>query len=116
MQSDAHLDGARGKRIGESRCRSQGSGGAWEGEEEGISLGVDLDSAFRGTGLANQAPVVGQDGGIALCTELVQEPRRALDVGEEKRDRAGRELGPHARSIAFMRRHSKRGIPNDALI
>jgi hypothetical protein len=33
---------------------------------------------------------------IALDAELVQEPRRALDVGEEERDGASREVFTHA--------------------
>ncbi len=37
-------------------------------------------------------PVLGQRGSEPLRPELVQQPRRAFDVGEQKGDGAGREL------------------------
>ena len=39
--------------------------------------------------------MLGECVGVALGTELVQQPRRSLDVGEEKRDGAGRKIAPH---------------------
>ena len=46
--------------------------------------------------LADHAAVLGQRLGVRLRAELVQQPRRALDVGEEERDGAGRERLAHA--------------------
>ena len=59
--------------------------GACEGDEEGVALRVDLDAAVSRERLAERAPVLGEHVGVPLA-ELVQEPRRALDVGEEKGD------------------------------
>ena len=59
--------------------------GTSKGHEEGISLRVDLDAAVARNRVPEQAPVLGQH----LCIpvpQLMQEPRRALDVGEEKGD------------------------------
>jgi hypothetical protein len=41
---------------------------------------------------------------IGLCAELVQEPRRPLDVGEEEGDGAGREIRPHCGRIMSLSR------------
>ena len=43
--------------------------------------------------LADHAPVLGQRLGIRLRAELVQQLRRALDVGEQEGDGAGRQVG-----------------------
>jgi hypothetical protein len=68
----------RGKRA---RC-------SWKRDEEGVALGVDLDPAVGLEGLAQHAPVLRELIGVALGSELVQQPRRALDVGEEEGDGA----------------------------
>jgi hypothetical protein len=48
---------------------------------------VDLDASVSLERLAECAPVLREHVGV-LLPELVQEPRRALDVGEEKGDRS----------------------------
>src|SRR5439155_1043363 len=50
-------------------------------DEERVALGVNLDPAVLGHGAAQGAAVGGEDLGIAL-TQVVNEPRRSLDVGE----------------------------------
>jgi hypothetical protein len=52
---------------------------------------VHLDPALLAERLTNDPPVRGQGLGVPL-TQLVQEARRALDVGEEKRDGAARKV------------------------
>ena len=42
-------------------------------------------------------------GGVTLGSKFVQKPSRALDVGEEEGDGAGREVGPH-RCLKIMKR------------
>src|SRR5262249_13784407 len=59
-----------------------------EREEERGALGVDLGAAARAEGLAHEVPVVARDAPVALVPELLQEPGRALDVGEDERDGA----------------------------
>ena len=68
-----------------------------EGEEEGVALRVHLDPALGGARLPDHAPVLGERLRVALGAELVQQPRRALDVGEEEGDGAGGEVVSHAR-------------------
>ncbi len=63
-------------------------------DEEGIALRVDLDAAVRREGFAHEALVLGERSGVGLGAELVEQPRRALDVGEEEGDDPGRQR-PH---------------------
>ena len=72
-----------------------------EGEEEGVALGVDLDPALDCARCPDQPPVLGQRFRVGLGAELVQEPRRALDVGEEEGDGAGREAAHATRIMSY---------------
>ena len=71
------------------RRRRERIGGAGEGDEEGVALRVDLDAAVGGERLAKHPPVFGESVCVGVA-ELLQELRRALDVGEQEGDRAGR--------------------------
>ena len=53
------------------------------------SISVPL---VRAEGLPQQRVVLREQGAVALAAELLQEPRRALDVREEKGDRPGGEV------------------------
>ena len=75
-------------------CRERGGRGR-EGEEEGVALRVDLDPALGGARVADHAAVLGERLRVGLGAELVQELRRALDVGEEEGDGAGRKVVAH---------------------
>jgi hypothetical protein len=106
VQPDPHLDTARGVgarhlRRGRERARSGG-----EGEEEGVALGVDLDSSAPGACRTHDPAVVGERLVVGLVADLVQELRGALDIGEEERDDARRKLAPHVPVI--MRRSPHR--------
>jgi hypothetical protein len=46
--------------------------------------------------LTRRLQLLGERSRVRLCTQLVQQPGRALDVGEEEGDDAGRELGARA--------------------
>jgi hypothetical protein len=50
-------------------------------------------------GIAQRASVLAEQVGPAVAV-LVQQPRRALDVREEERDGAGRQLSAHVRIMA----------------
>ena len=96
MEPDAHPDRTRREarqRIRGSRERSRRGR---EGDEEGVSLRVDLDPAVRCERLAQNAAMLGERLRVVLRAQLVQQPRRALDVGEEEGDGAGGEVVPHA--------------------
>jgi hypothetical protein len=96
-----------------ARCAAFGSGKgggrAAENVEEGISLRVNLDAAVGTERIAQETVVLGQGLGVALGTELVQEPGRALDVSEEEGDRAGGKITPHRRHDAHVDGH----VPSD---
>src|SRR5205085_10289609 len=72
-----------------------------EDEEDGVALRAELLAAGGPGRLAEEPLVLGEDLGVAVL-EAPQERRRALDVGEEERDGAGREI--HARRIQPQRR------------
>ena len=96
MQADAEVDGARCKRIGHHSCCGYGPRCRGEGEEERVALRVDLDSALGRARTAHDGAVLGQNGGVPLRTELVQELRRSLHVGEEEGHGASRKFLSHA--------------------
>ncbi len=63
--------------------RSNGIARARERDEEGLRLAIDDDTAVRGDGIEQDAFVFG-DRRAVIATELLLQPRRAFDVGEEK--------------------------------
>ena len=96
VEADADVDRAGRQRLGErSGCR-EGAGRRRKSEEEGISLCVDLDATLGRARLPDDPAVLGERLGVRLGAERVQELRRALDVGEEEGDGAGREIVSHA--------------------
>jgi len=86
------VDADANRTVGERLPRLLGGGGrlvsASECKEAGIALRVDLDAAVAAKRSAECPPVFGKRLAIALAV-LLQQPRRPLDVGEEKGDRAG---------------------------
>ena len=64
---------------------------AREGDDERVALRIHLDAAVPRESVAQHHPVLAQELGVALPV-LAQQPRRALDVREEERNRARREL------------------------
>ena len=89
MEAHAHADRPAGERLLSARSRRDSADRRRECVEEGVALGVDLDTVVSGERVSQGAPVVGEDRGIAVAM-LLDQPRRALDVGEEQRDRARR--------------------------
>jgi hypothetical protein len=90
---DAHPDPDRAV---PQRLLSRRRGGerlfrAREAVEEGVALRVDLDTAMALEGFPQHTAVLGEDVGVAVA-ELVEQLRRAFDVGEEECDGPGREL------------------------
>jgi hypothetical protein len=92
-------------RLGEGPLRSGGGGRgvacALEDDEEAVARRVDLDPAVSGARPADGAPVVAAKPG-ELGTELAHELRRALDVGEQEGDGAGRKVGPRRLHAAIV--------------
>ena len=63
-----------------------------EGDEEAITLAVDLDPVVLAELVAKQAAVRIEHVPVRGRAKRLHEPSRPLDVGEEERDRAGREI------------------------
>ena len=80
-----------------------------ERDEERVPLRVDLDAAVLCERVAHHTPVLGQQLRIPLA-ELVQQPRRALDVREQERHRAGRQLSAHAMIMALTAERLQIGV------
>ena len=76
--------------------RSGGDGvrRAGEGDEERVTLRVDLDAFVLGERRAESPPMLVQRLPVVV-SELVQQPRRALHVREQQRHDAGREIAHH---------------------
>ena len=88
--------GPGGERLGQRLTQLKSARRGGEGEEEGVSLRVHLDAVVRGARLSDDSPVLGECFRVRLCAELVQQPRRSLNVREEEGDGAGREIASHA--------------------
>ena len=66
-----------------------------EGDEERVALRVDLDAVVCGERFPKDAAVLCESLGVRVRPERVQQARRTLDVREEERDGAARELCAH---------------------
>ena len=73
-----------------------------ERHEERVALRVDLLSVVLRERGPQDAVVVSTCRSVAL-TELLQQSRRALDVGKEEGDRSMRKLGHAATSVALWK-------------
>ncbi len=69
---------------------ANGIAGASERVEERVALRVDLRAAVRGERLADDPPVIARHVGVRV-PELLEQPGRALDVGEHEGDGSGRQ-------------------------
>jgi hypothetical protein len=67
----------RGERLD---CRT-------EGVKEAVAGSVHLVACVARAGRPDDAPLLVKDSEIRVATELVQQPRRALHVGEDQRHR-----------------------------
>jgi hypothetical protein len=72
--------------------------GLLEDGEEGVAFGPELDPLMCREGAAEDPAMLSQELIEALVPELLEQARRALDVGEEDGDNAAREL-PHCTHI-----------------
>ncbi len=99
VDSDAHADGAALERVARVGGRRHCVRCAREGNEERVALRVDLDAVVSRERFSQGAAVLREEIRVARSV-LLEEPRRALDVGEEEGDGAGRKLGPgHDRAV-----------------
>ena len=67
---------------------------AGEGDEERVTLRIDLDALMLGKRRPETPPMLVQRLSVVVA-KLVQQPRRALHVREQQRHNAGREIAHH---------------------
>ena len=89
VYAHAHADRASGEATLCFRRRGDCVGGARERHEERVALRVDLDAVVRRACLADDPAMLGERGAVPVA-ELVQQPCRTLDVGEEERHHSAR--------------------------
>jgi hypothetical protein len=80
-----------------------GSLRAREHDEEGVALGVDLDTALGRECGTKKAPVLVPQQRLTIA-DLLRQPCRSLDLGEQEGERAAGEIlasGPHASTGAI---------------
>ena len=88
---DAHTHRQPQRRLSLGSRRERPRRGR-EGDEDGVALGIHFDAAMPAERIAKHPPVFGQHVGIALRTNLLQQSRRALYVGEKECHRAVGEI------------------------
>ena len=117
VQAHAHADRSRLEPFARRARRLRRSSGCRKGDEERVALRVDLDAAVRRRRLAHDPPVLGERVGVPRRPELVQQPRRPLDVGEEQRHRSLRKLAHGSNDDyagAVPNQRARRVEPNSA--
>ena len=109
-----HADAQR--RRGECRLRGAGSlgrlAGVGERDEERIPRRIDLYAAMVTPRLAQQPMVLRQQFAVPVAL-LADEPRGALDVGEEEGDRSTGEPALHGLTLRRRARTRQVGVPGD---
>ena len=83
------------------RRRQHGRARIGEGEVKGVAVHLHLDPAMSGDRLAEEAAVVLERPHVDLLAEILQQPRGALDIREDKGDRAARKLRHHQTREAY---------------
>ena len=93
---DPHTNFGRARReaILSDPRRLYGIEGSSEGEEERVTLRVDLDTPVSRGGLAQDPAVLGEHLDVRVA-QFMKQAGRALDVREDKRDRSRWEIGSH---------------------
>ena len=109
---DADIGAARPRVLAERPLRlDRGRHGAADGgerEEQPVPGGIDPLAVVCLGRRADDPVVVGEERGVGVA-ELLQEPGRALDVGEQERDGAARQRdGHHQRPSSRTSRRSTR--------
>ena len=99
MQAHTQADWAASEALVDAARGFQGCRRRRERNEEGVALRIDLDPVLLRTNFPHDPPMLGERVRVRLGAERVQEPRRALDVGEEEGDGAGRQVRSHSAII-----------------
>ena len=101
VQPHPHADRPVGQRALAVSGGGDGVRGAGEGDEERVTLCIDLDARMVGERGAESAPMLLQRLPV-IVAEPVYQPRRALHVGEQQRHDTRRKIAHHH---TIMERH-----------
>ena len=97
MDADAHADRpSRARRSVNSEAAASAPGAVGNATKKASPCVSTSTPPLSGTCVPDHCPVLGERLRVGLCAELVQQRRRAFDIGEEEGDGAGRKLGAHA--------------------
>src|SRR5205809_5939258 len=99
VQAHPHLDLAGRERLLTLRSGSQRFDWIGEGIQERIPLCVDLDAAVSGEGGAQQPAMLRERIDVGGFAELLEEPRRPLDIGQQHRDDSERTWIRHTATV-----------------
>src|SRR6478672_7173218 len=91
---ETHAHGERQLPLGLARG-FEGTGRGRKGEEEPIALRIDLDAAVPRESLTENPPMFAKHTRIPLRAKFPQQPRRALNVRKDERQRPRRKLRLH---------------------
>jgi len=94
VDAHAHTDRRTGEPVAGPRRRRERVRRPRERNEEGVALDFDLHPTVRREGVPHHRPVCRQFPPVPVGTKLLQKPRRALDVSEQKGDGPGRKHHP----------------------
>ena len=86
VQAHAHAHLTRRERPLALRGTSERTVCGGKREEERVPLRIDLDTAVAVESIPQHSAVLGQGCGVSGVPERVEQPGRAVDVGEEERD------------------------------
>jgi len=95
VDAHAHVNRSPAQSFECSGGRLQSAGRSPKGDEEGIPLGIDLDSLIGLESLPQDTAMLSQRLRVPLSAEFMQQLRRTLDVGKEKGDGARRQVVAH---------------------
>ena len=95
VDSHAHADWSSLEHLLRFSRGGNGAGCGWKGDEERIALRIHLDAVVSSERLAKRPTVLHQRLCVVGGAQLLQEPRRTLDIGEEKRDGSGGKVAGH---------------------
>src|SRR5262245_7811859 len=90
VDADADLKGSSFERLRPLARSLERAGCSGERVKERVALRIHLDTSVTHEGCTQESPVLCKGLRVHLRPELMQQLRRALDVGEEERDGAGR--------------------------
>ena len=104
VDANPHLNRARGQFPYCLRSGPHCLGSGWERDEERVAVRIDLRSAVSDERLAQYAAMLRERMRVPIGAQLVQQPCRAFDVGEEEGNRSRWEIARHAHNHAPSRR------------